>query len=122
MFSAAFFAHPGQALEATVDDGLLQLGHVRDSELLPGAHYGLGAEPGDVHEIEYAVILDDIVGNSFEYIDIGTKKVKELFYYYILQEILQYKKQGLQIIIVNSCKLQNNFRYVDNGYNYTYSE
>ena len=69
--------------------------------------------------LAFVPLLDDIVGNSFEFIDIGTKKTKELFYYYIKQEILPYKKQGLKIIIINSCKLQHNFRYKDNGYNYT---
>lgn len=71
--------------------------------------------------LAFVPLLDDIVGNTFIYLDIGTKKVKELYYYYIIQEILSYKQQGFQIIIINSCKLQNNFRYVDNGYNYTYS-
>ena len=71
--------------------------------------------------LAFVPLLDEIVGNSFEYIDIGNKKVKELFYYYLTQEILPYKTQGLKIIIVNSCKLQQNFRYKDNGYNYTYA-
>ncbi len=71
--------------------------------------------------LAFVPLLDDIVGNSFDYLDIGTKKTKELYYYYILQEILPYKKQGLKIIIINSCMLQNNFRYKDNGYNYTYA-
>ncbi len=70
--------------------------------------------------LAFVPLLDDIVGNSFEFIDIGTKKTKELFYYYIKQEILPYKKQGLKIIIINSCKLQHNFHYKENGYNYTY--
>jgi len=69
----------------------------------------------------FVCLIDDIIGNNFQYIDIGNKNVKELYFYYIIQEILQYEKQGLQVIIVNSCMLQNNWRYVDNGFNYTFS-
>lgn len=65
--------------------------------------------------------LDEVVGNNFQYINIGNKNIKELYFYYIIQELLQYEKKGLQVIIVNSCMLQNNWRYVDNGFNYTFS-
>jgi hypothetical protein len=65
--------------------------------------------------------LNDVIGNKLQYVDIENKKVKELFFYYIEEEIRPYIKQGLKVVIINSCKLQNNWRYHTNPYNYTYS-
>lgn len=65
--------------------------------------------------------LDNILGNDIKYIEVESKKFKELFFYYIKNQIEPYEKSGLRIIITNSCLLQNNWRYVDNGYNYVHS-
>jgi hypothetical protein len=65
--------------------------------------------------------INDIVGYKLKYIDIDSKRFKELFYYYLIEEIIPYEKQGLKVVITHSCKLQNNWRFEPNPYNYTFS-
>lgn len=65
--------------------------------------------------------IDDIIGGDLKLVNVGSKKFKELFYYYIEEEISHYKKQGLNIVLINSCKLMNNWRYTEIEQLYTNS-